>query len=131
MSNDNRIDHETAVHKLLAQTQHIDIVGDAEVTTHLVLLDINGADDNDDLRHVSKLHQHSQLDVRLETRQYATCMEVVKQLPAKFQIQLIAEFSDALFNMFRLDFKVFFAIEPVFHDAKNLSIRDAKIRYFS
>ena len=111
------VDHEATAHELVAQAQHIDVVGDTQVATHLVFLDIDSADDDDNLRHIGKLHQHLQLDVRLKTWQNTTCMEVVKQLPAKFQIKLIAKFRDALFNVFRLNLKVFLAIEPVFHCA--------------
>ena len=85
-------------------------------------------DDHDDFRHVTQLGEHLQLDVRLEARQDTACVEVVEQLPAKFQIKFVTEFRDTFLDVFRLDFQVFLAIEPVFHKTKFLSIRDAKIR---
>ena len=52
MGDNDAVDHESAAHELVAQTQHVDVVGDAEVAAHLVLLDVDRADDDDNLRHV-------------------------------------------------------------------------------
>ncbi len=100
VGNHHRTHHETTVHKLLAQTQHVDVVGNAQVAAHLILFNIAGTDDDNDFSDVGKLKQHLQLDVGLEARQHAAGVEVVEQLSAKLQIQLIAELGDTFFNMF-------------------------------
>ena len=115
MRDDDTVDHESTAHELVAQTQHIDVIGDAKVAAHLVLLDVNSADDDDNLCHVAQLGEHLQLDVRLETRQNTTRVEVIEQLPAKFQIKFMTKFCNTLFDVLRLYLEVFLAIEPVFH----------------
>ena len=51
----DRVHHETTVHEGFAQAEHVHIVGDAEVAAYLVLLDVDGADDDDDFSLVAKL----------------------------------------------------------------------------
>ncbi len=78
MGDDHRSDHETALLELAAQTQHVHVVGDAEILTNLVLLDILCADHYNYLRAVLKLTEHLQLDIGLEARQHAACVMIVK-----------------------------------------------------
>ena len=93
------------------QTKNIVIVGDAQITAHLVLLDISGVNGNDDLNILFQLLQHPDLAVRLKARQNAGCMEIVKQLSAKFQIQLSAELVNALLDLLRLRGEVFLIVK--------------------
>ena len=60
--------HEVAAHKLITQTEYILIVGDAEVSTDLILLDVLSADYYQDLDAVAQLAQHAELGIRFETR---------------------------------------------------------------
>ena len=55
MGHHNGVHHETTTHKLLTETEHIHIVGDTQVATHLVLLNVDGADDDNDFRHINQL----------------------------------------------------------------------------
>ena len=110
----NRIHHETTAHKLIAEAQHIHIVSDAQVAAYLVFLNVDRADDDDNFRNINQLRQHSQFAVGLETGQHTAGVEVVEEFSAKFEIQFVAEFRDAILDVFRLDFKVFFVVESVF-----------------
>ena len=109
------VDAEAAGHEFVPEAEDIDIVGDAEVAADLVLLDVHGADDDDDFRIILHFHQHFQLAVRLEARQDAAGVEIVEQLAAEFHVQFIAEGSDTFLDVFRLDFEIFRVVEPVFH----------------
>ena len=61
-------------------------------------------------------------------------MEVVEEFTAEFEIQFVAEFCNAVLDVFRLDFELFFVVEPVFfsgfHGGLEIKIRDAKIEVF-
>ena len=113
--------HADAAHKQthalerVDETQHVHIVGNAVVTTHLVGDDILGADDDDDLGLLLQLQKHLQLGIRLEARQHAGGMVVVEKLTAKFQIEFIVKLGNALPDMGRLHRKVFVIIESYFH----------------
>ena len=82
MGNDYRAHHEVSFHELVAQAEHVFVVGDAQVGAHLILLDVFGTDDDDYLDAVAQLGKHAQLAVRLEPREYARGMMVVKELAA-------------------------------------------------
>ena len=116
--------------KLLAQAQHIHIVGDTQVAADLVLLDIHCAHDYHHLEVVLELHQHLELDVRLESGQNPAGVEVVEKLAAHFHVKLVAETGDALTDVFALDLKVFLAVEPVLHRIL-VFVRDTKVQIFS
>ena len=115
MGDDNGAHQQSAADKFVAQSEHIDIVGDAEVVAHLVLLDVNGADDDDDFGVVTQLHQHAQLTVGLETGQDAAGMIVVKQLSAKLHVEFVAELGDSFLDVFRLDAEVLFVVKSELH----------------
>ena len=55
MGHHHRTHHETTIHEFLTQTQHIHIVSDAQVAAHLVLLNVDGTDDNDDFSYIDEL----------------------------------------------------------------------------
>ena len=97
------------------QTQHFQIVGDAQVPPDLVLFQVTGIDGDDDLCLIPELEKHLHLAVGGKTGQYPGSMEIVKQLAAEFQIELAAELSDPLLDVFRLHFEVFFVVKSDFH----------------
>ena len=66
------------IFKFFLQTKHVLVVCDAEVSSNLVLFDVACTDHHDNLSLVLQLEKHLQLAVRLETRQYAACMIVIK-----------------------------------------------------
>ena len=113
--------HADAAHKQadalegIDQAQHVHIVGDAVVTAHLVGDDVLGADDDDDLGLLLELQKHLQLGIRLKARQHAGRMVVVKQLAAKFQIELIVKLGDTLPDMGGLHRKIFVVIKSDLH----------------
>ena len=63
--------HEVTAHKLVAKSQYILVVSDAQVCTYLVLLDVFSTDHNHDLDAVAQLCQHPEFRVRFETWQHA------------------------------------------------------------
>ena len=95
------------------QAQHIAVVGDAQVAPDLVLLNVGGIDDQNDLRLVLHLGQHADLAVRLKARQYPAGVEVVKQLAAKLQVQLAPELGNALLNVLGLHRKIFLVVKAL------------------
>ena len=86
------------------QAQHVHVVGDAVVAAHLVVDDVLGADDHHDLGLAFQLQQHLQLGIGLKARQHAGGVVVVKQLAAKFQIQLVVKLRNAFTDARRLCF---------------------------
>ena len=98
-------DHDAADEKapadeLCAQAQDIHVVGDAVVGAHLVLLDVVGTDDDDDLGAVAQLLEHPQLAVRLESGQNPAGVIVVEKLAPKFQIEFVSELGNAFLDVF-------------------------------
>ena len=111
VGNHYRTNHEATVHKLLAQTKHILIVGNAEVGTHLVLLNVFGTDDDDNLNAVAQLRKHAQLAVWLKARQHTAGMVVVEEFAAKLQVKLAIELGDALTDVFRLNLQILLVVK--------------------
>ena len=98
-------DHDAADEKapadeLCAQAQDIHVVGDAVVGAHLVLLDVVGTDDDDDLGAVAQLLEHPQLAVQLESGQNPAGVIVVEKLAPKFQIEFVSELGNAFLDVF-------------------------------
>ena len=58
VGDDHRGHQESALHELLAQAEHILVVGDAEVLAHFVLLNVERGDDNHYLHRVAQLGEH-------------------------------------------------------------------------
>ena len=112
---DDGAHHEVALHKLVAQSEHILVVGDAEVGTNLVLLDVVGADHNHDLYRVSQLGEHAELGVGLESWQHTRGVVVVEEFAAQFHIELAVELRNALTDVLRLYLEVLVVIESYFH----------------
>ena len=107
VGDDDGTDQETAAHELVAKTQNVHVIGNAEVTADLVLLDVNGTDDDDDFTVVYELAEHLELAVRLETGQYAAGVIVVEKLASELHVELVAELGDALLDMLGLDLEIF------------------------
>ena len=78
LGDDHRTDLQSTVHKLATQAKHIHVVGNAQVATHLVLLDVARTDSDDDFGIVAQLHQHLQLAVGFKTREDTTGVVVVE-----------------------------------------------------
>ena len=129
---DDTGNEETAVGELIAQTQNVHIVGDAEVVADFVRVDVEGTDDDDDLGIVTQLHQHVQLTIGLETRQHAAGMVVVEELAAKLHVEFVSKLGYALLDVLRLNFLIFLVVESVFHDLQSILIflQAAKVRLF-
>ena len=104
-------DVEPAAAERVDQAEGVLVIGDAEVAAALVALDVVRRDDDDDLRVVLHLHEHAHLAVRLEARQDAGGVIIVKELAAEFQIELAAEKVDPLADLFRLHAHVFVVVK--------------------
>ncbi len=96
---DHGIDFQVTALEFLAEAQYVHIVGDAQVVADLVLLDVDGGDDDDDLHFIAQLHQHLELAVRLETRQHAAGVEIVEQFAAEFHVKFVPEMRNAFFDV--------------------------------
>ena len=92
--------------KCIDQAQHIRVICDAVVAPDFIFLNVGGIDDDYDLRLIPQLLQHGDFGIRVETRKHAGRVIVVKELPAKFQIQLSAKLADPVTDMFRLHFQI-------------------------
>ena len=108
---DDAADIEPAALKGVDQAQRVVVIGDAEVAAALAALDVVGRDGDDDLCLVAHLHKHAHLAVGGKARQHARRVVVVEELAAKFQIQLAAELTDALADLFRLHPEVFIVVK--------------------
>ena len=113
--NDNRTNLQTAAFELVAQTEYIHVVGDADIAAHFVFFDVHRTDDNHNLSIIAQLHQHLQLAVGVKTGQNTAGMKVVEQLAAKLQIKLVAKLCYTLLYMLRLNFYVFLVVKTKFH----------------
>ena len=101
---------EPPVRKGVDEPQNVHIVGDAQIVADLVFRDI-GADGNDDLRLIGKLHQHPQLTVGLKARKHPGGMVVVKKLSTEFQVQFISKLADPLTDVIGLHGQIFVVVK--------------------
>ena len=97
------------------QANHIQIIGDAQVTPDFIFFNVIGVDGNDHLHMVFQLQQHPQLAVRLEAGQHPGGVIIVVQLAAKLQIQLAAECRNPLPDVLGLHLQIFIVIKPNFY----------------
>jgi len=95
-------DQQAAVAEGVDQAGDILVIGDAEIAADLGFFDIIRIDGNDDLGHVLELLEHADFAVRLEARQDTGGMEVIEQLAAELQIELVVKLADALGDFLRL-----------------------------
>ncbi len=89
----------TVIGKGIDEPEHVHVIGDADISTDLVFLNIRRLDGDNDLRLVLQLLQHPDLGIRLKARKHPGGMIVVKQLSAELQIELSAELADSFPNM--------------------------------
>ena len=82
--------------------EHVHIVGNAQVSPDLVLLNVGGADSDDHLSLILELGEHSDLAVGGKAGEHPGGVIVVKKLAAELQIELAAELADPLLDMERL-----------------------------
>ena len=99
MGDDDAVHAESAVHELVAQAQHVHVVGDTQVIADLVLLNIHGADHDHDLQIVLQLIEHFEFAVRLEARKHAAGVVIIEQFAAEFHVKFIAEFGNAFLDV--------------------------------
>ena len=119
VGDDDRADHEVALHELVAQTEHVLVVGDAEVGTHLVAFDVVGADDDDDFQLVAQLAEHAQFGVGQKSGQHTCGVVVVEEFAAQFEVEFAVELGYALADVLRLYAQVFVVVETDIHDSIN------------
>jgi hypothetical protein len=108
LGDDDAADIQADCGKSVDLAENLLIVGDAEIATDLVFFDVAGIDDNDDLGLILELRQHPDLGIRLESRQPAGGMGIVKKFSAELKVKLPAEktdpsriFSTAFYNICR------------------------------
>ena len=97
------------------EPQHVVVIGDAQVSPDLVLLDVRGIDGDEDLHVVLQLLEHPDLAVRLEPRQHPGGVVIVEQLAAELDIQLVAELLPPGPDVLGLEGQVFVVIKTNFH----------------
>ena len=100
LGDDNASHIEALVPEFLNKTEDILVVGDAQVMADLVLFDVSRIDGNEDFGLVSHLKEHTELAVRCKAGQDPGGVVVVKKLSSEFQIQLVSEFPNTLFDVF-------------------------------
>ena len=86
LGNHNASYIQSAFFKHIDQTEYVRIICDTKVTADFILINVTGADDNDDFSLIRELHQHTELTVRSKAWKYSGCMIIIKKLAAKFQI---------------------------------------------
>ena len=86
--------------KRIHKAENVFVIGDPKIATYFILVNVIGADNNNDLRLIRNLHQHAELAVRFKTRKNTGCMVVVKQFAAEFKIKLVAELTDSFTDVF-------------------------------
>ena len=101
--------------KFFNQTKNFYIVGDSQIATHFVFVNIRSADNNDNFSLITELHQHTEFAVRLKSGKNAGSMVIVKKFPAKFQVKFVVKFADAFPDMLRLHRQIFFVVKSNFH----------------
>ena len=111
VGDDHRADIEPDPPKSVDEAESVVLIGDAEVAAALGALDIVGRDTDDDLGVILHLQQHAHLAVRLKARQDARGVVIVKELAAKFQIQLAAKLSDAVADVLGLELQIFVVVK--------------------
>ena len=100
VSDDYAANQEATILELSTQAKHVLVVGDSQILAHLVLLDVEGTDYDDDLSRIAQLLQHAKLAVWLETWKNSAGMIVVEELSAQLHIQLSLELCDPFFDVF-------------------------------
>ena len=92
-------DIKTILPKRIDQTEYVQIIGDTDISTHLVFLNVVGIDHGYDFYVIPDLCQHADLTVRLKSRQNPGCMEIIKQLATKFKVQFPSEIPNPFLDL--------------------------------
>ena len=90
-SHNYRADVQTVSAEGIDKAEHIEVIGDAEISSDLILFDISGIYSDNYLCVILKLYEHFYLTVGRKSRQNSGRMKIVKKLSAKLNIQLFAE----------------------------------------
>ena len=96
------------------ETQDILFIGNAEVSAHLAFLNVGSVNRNHNFRLILHLDEHLHLAVGGKSRQHARRVIIVKEFPAKFQIELPPELRDSFTDFLGLQFRVFLRIKAFF-----------------
>ena len=115
LGDDHGRDSKTVAAEQVDQAQNVLVIGNAQVTASLVLLDVVRVNGDDDLDVVGYALEHAKLAVRLKTRQHAARMIVIEQLATKLQIELATKLRDALLNVSSLQLDIFRVVETLAH----------------
>ena len=99
MGDDDAAHHEATGDELAAKAEDILVVGDAEVSTHLVLNYVLSTDDDDDFNLVADFAEHAQFAVRLETGEHAAGVVVVEEFATEFEVEFALELLDAFLDV--------------------------------
>ena len=86
LGDDNAAHKEPHAAESVNEAEHIRVIGNAEIAAHLTLFDIGGVDHDHDFSLLFELKEHINLAVRLESRQHARGVIVIKQLTTQLQI---------------------------------------------
>ena len=111
LGHNDRADVESASAEGVDKAKDVEIIGDTEVAPLLILFDVIGVNDDDNLRLVLKLCKHSDFTVRLEARENTRSVEIIKELAAEFKIELTAEVGYSLFDFLGLQLKIHIVIK--------------------
>ena len=114
--NHHRTYGETTLHKFGAKTEHIFIIGNTQVGTYLVSLNIFGTDDNNYFKSVAELREHFQLGVGFKARKDTASVVVVEEFSTQFKIQLAVELRNTFTNVFRLNAAIFVVVKSNVHN---------------
>ena len=110
------------------KTEHVVIISDAEVTSFFVLFDISRADNDNYLRLILQLKEHTELTVGTKAGKYASRVMIVVELAAELKVELSSVAGYALSYMFRLKSKIFVVVESDFrhfiHPPMNTKIQN-------
>ena len=105
------------------ETEHLVVVGDPDVSSDLVFLDIDCGNRYNHLRTVGKLTQHLYLAVRLKSRKNAGGVVIVEKLASELQVKLIVKLRYSLFNMLGLHTDILVVVKTYSHCPVNLPYR--------
>lgn len=107
----DRADIETKAAENVDEPRHVGIVGDAQIAAALVLFDVARVDGDDDFRLIAQASSILILLSGAKPGSTRDAVVIVKELAAKFQIELAAKLVDPLTNMFGLQPDILFAVK--------------------
>ena len=114
LRNNNRTNINIEFVKLINQTKHLLVVGNAKVTTSLRVLDIAGIDGNNHFDLIFELLKELDFIVRFITREDTGSVEIFQHLTTKLQVELAVKLVNALQNMVALQIQILFRTKSLF-----------------